>query len=458
MPRARRHRSRRLPPLCLLLVAVVAGCGVSSGTIKPIGSTATVVAAPPARLAASAWERISLPAPSDQVDGFAAAPRDPSTLFACTASPRPFALWRSTDAGAHWTGFVPLDARGTDCAVSLAPDDPRRVTVQVSQFAPGEPLCGQDAFSLSTDGGASWRQLPQHALAAIAPAASVAAGWCELQVTVHHLFLLSSFVPAPGAAQISLLARSDDDGATWTRADAGVNGVGANALFSMPQIGPGERLAMTVLQLPATPTPTAPSVAALWTSPDAGRTWTRGATLPAGAGTFLWSAPPQPGSAWPNARHPLYALEHEQIPSDLYREGVLASGDGWGWEALPPLPVGGTDGAHRGILQALAALPDGRLAVWGADPRTGVPAEGHVAEPVRGFWLWLWDPAQARWQLVATPLAVTADEGCGLCWQGQAASTQDGVQVVYVSDLFEAAADGVPDAGVWRVRVPPSGA
>ncbi|HEV2460397.1 MAG TPA: sialidase family protein, partial [Ktedonobacterales bacterium] len=454
MPRARRYRSRRLSPLYLLFVAVLAGCGASSGTNGQLGPSATVVAAPPARLAGSAWERISLPAPRDQMDGFAAAPRDPSTLFACTTSPRPFALWRSTDAGAHWTGFVPLDTRGTDCAVSIAPDDPRRVTLQVSQFAPGEPLCGQDAFSLSTDGGASWRQLPQHALAASAPAASVAAGWCELQVTAHHLFVLSSFVPAPGAAQISLLARSDDDGATWTRADEGVSEVGGNALYSMPQIGPGERLAMAVLQLPATPTPTAPSVAALWTSSDAGRTWTRGATLPAGAGTFLWSAPPQPASTWPNAGHPFYALQQEQIPSDLYREGVLASGDGQGWDALPPLPVPRTDGAHRGILQALAALPDGRLAVWGVDPGAGVPAEGRVVV-VRGFWLWLWDPVQTQWQRVAAPLDVTADEGCGLCWQGQAASSADGAQVLYVSDQFDTDIYGMPGAGVWRIRVPP---
>src|SRR5262249_26303661 len=150
-------------------------------------------------------------------------------------------------------------------------------------------------------------------------------------------------------------------------------------------------------------------------------------------------------------------LQKEQIPSALYREGVLASGDGWGWEALPPLPVGGTNGARRGILQALAALPDGRLAVWGVDPRAGVPAEGHVAEPVRGFWLWLWDPAQARWQMVATPLAVAAREGCGLCWQGQVASTQDGAQCLYVEDLFEAGTLGLPDAGVWRMCLPTGG-
>src|SRR5258707_13336451 len=104
---------RRLRPLCLLFVAVLAGCSAPSGRMQP---TATIVAAPPARLAGGAWERISLPAPSDQMRGFAVAPRDPATLFACTAAlpppvpaapaapanplqaatPQPVALWRST--------------------------------------------------------------------------------------------------------------------------------------------------------------------------------------------------------------------------------------------------------------------------------------------------------------------------------------------------------------------------
>jgi hypothetical protein len=479
MPHARLRRSRHLHALCslscLLFVAVLAGCGTSSGPIGTMRSTATVVAAPPARMAGSAWERISLPAPSDQLHGFAVSPRDPATLFACTATlpppappapsgpppaamPQPFALWRSTDAGAHWARYAPLDAQGTDCAFSIAPDDPRRVTVQVSRFAPGDPLCSGDTAYLSTDGGASWRQLPPHALASIAPIApaSVSYGWCELQATAHHLFLLSSFAPtspATRAPQISLLERSDDDGATWTRAD---EGGGENALYYLPQIGPGERLAMTVLRsLPvaAVPTPNASLFPELWTSPDAGQTWTRAASLSDYAGIFLWSAPPQPGRAWPNARHPFYALQDEQIPSDLYREGVLASGDGQSWDALPSLPVPGSDGKHRGILQALAALPDGRLAVWGVDPGAGVPAEGRV--PVeRGFWLWLWDPAQAQWQRVAAPLNVTADEGCGVCWQGQAASSADGAQFLYVSDQFDAYTFGMPEAGVWRERVP----
>src|SRR5215469_13497766 len=85
MPHARLRRSRHLHALCslfcLLLVAVLAGCGASSGPIGTLRPTATVGAAPPARLAGSTWERLSLPAPSDQVYGFAVSPRDPATLF-----------------------------------------------------------------------------------------------------------------------------------------------------------------------------------------------------------------------------------------------------------------------------------------------------------------------------------------------------------------------------------------
>ena len=86
MPHARLDRwwrLRRVRLLVVLVVAMVAGCGVSWGQLRP---TATVVAQPPIRLAGGMWERIVLPAPSDQVQGFAVSPRDPSTLFACTAT------------------------------------------------------------------------------------------------------------------------------------------------------------------------------------------------------------------------------------------------------------------------------------------------------------------------------------------------------------------------------------
>lgn len=96
-------------------------------------------------------------------------------------------------------------------------------------------------------------------------------------------------------------------------------------------------------------------------------------------------------------------LEQEQIPSDLYRERVLASADGQHWALLPPLPVSGVSDLQRGILQTLSVLPDGRLALWGTDPRGGVPATEPSRYVVSGFWLWFWNPASQRWQFLPSP-------------------------------------------------------
>ena len=110
---------------------------------------------------------------------------------------------------------------------------------------------------------------------------------------------------------MSLLERSDDDGITWTRAD---RGLGTDALFFMPEIGPGNTLALTVVH-PSTPA--GPYAAELWTSPDAGQTWRLGSTLPEYPGPIMLAAPAQPGVAWPTLAQPFYALEEEQTPSDL---------------------------------------------------------------------------------------------------------------------------------------------
>jgi hypothetical protein len=452
LSRARLSWPARLPALgrSLPLVAllVCAACSTS----------ATLSAQPPRQLAGGPWEQVSLPTPPADIQSVTMSPANPATLLACaahlvapegpgSAPPAPMTLWRTADAGAHWTRSPLALGSGIACYIAFAPDAPRRVVLQVTRGAQGTQPCASDAFYLSDDGGATWRQLPRHT--SIAPA-DVSFGWCDLRVTQRHLFIVYSFAPSSQMPQISMMERSDDEGAHWVRAD---HGLGDGALFFTPAIGPGETLAMTVLHLAARP---APVPTQFWTSADAGRTWREMGILPEYPGTILLAAPPQPGGAWPTPAYPFYALEQEQIPSDLYRTRVLASGDGQRWTLLPPLPVAGVSNERRGILQALTALPDGRLAVWGPDPRTGLPAPDAIAEPMSAFWLWLWDPRAQQWQALPSPLLATASERCGLCWDRQTASASDGSTYVYVG-YFLGGPDGQSPPGLFRVRLARTG-
>jgi hypothetical protein len=412
-----------------------------------------------APLAPSSWEQIALPTPVSDTQDFVVSPVDPGMLFDCTAdlqlagpggstsSPQPMTLWRSTDTGAHWTRSTLQLGSGTQCLISIAPDDPSRMTLQVTQSEQGTQACANDVFYLSDNSGVTWHKLPPHT--SLAPTLAVF-GWCDLQVTARHLFLAYSYSLASQAPQVSLLERSDDDGITWTRAD---RGLGTDTLFFMPEIGPGDTLAMTVVH-PSTPAE--PYATELWTSPNAGQTWHLVSTLPEYPGPIMQAAPSQPGNAWPILARPFYALEEEQPPSDLYRERVLQGGDGQHWSLLPPLPVPGVSDERRGILQVLAVLPDGRLAVWGTDPRAGLPAPDAIHEPMSTFWLWLWDPTARQWQTLPLPLKVTATEGCGLCWSAETSVSADGATYLYLRyDSTGLTSQALP--GTLRVRLPGAG-
>lgn len=134
------------------------------------------------------------------------------------------------------------------------------------------------------------------------------------------------------------------------------------------------------------------------------------------------------------------------------------SADGRAWTPLPPVPTPGVSLDRPGVLQALDVLPDGRLAVWGADPQQGIPAQGvpvigRIFDEFPAFWLWLWDPTSSRWQVVSSPLPTPATEGCGLCWQAQTTLGDDGVSYMYAARFSV----GLPDTsmpGVFRMRLP----
>jgi hypothetical protein len=115
------------------------------------------------------------------------------------------------------------------------------------------------------------------------------------------------------------------------------------------------------------------------------------------------------------------------------------------------LPVPGVSTERRGLFQVLAALPDGRLAAWGADPRAGVPTFTTMPQSATAFWLWLWDPVTRQWQVIPTPLPTTEEEGCGQCWYGQSAMDRTGETYLYVSHFGSVQVN--PSLGLFRIRV-----
>jgi hypothetical protein len=68
------------------------------------------------------------------------------------------------------------------------------------------------------------------------------------------------------------------------------------------------------------------------------------------------------------------------------------------------------------------------------------------------FWLWFWDPVAQTWQAMPSSLVATSYEGCGLCWQGQAAASQDGATYLYVSRFWEGVTGDMPP-GLFRIRL-----
>lgn len=394
-------------------------------------AVATIIQQSPQYLGSTDWEQLALPTPSADVINVRVSPANPHLLFACTAHLRrslsgekvaaqPVTLWRTMDTGAHWTRYTSTAGVGTACSFSIAPDDPQRVTFQVTQTV-AQP-CSQERWYLSSDGGTTWHPLPPHQ--SVAPAAAF--GWCDLHVTRHHLYLAYSYERSSQAPQVSILERSDDNGIHWTHAD---HGVGEDALFFMPALGPGDTLAMPVITNWRVSNRGAST--RLWESTDAGLTWRQQSALPEYPGTIMLASQARPSHPWPDRTHPFYVLEQEQILSNLYRERVLASADGQTWSLLPPLPVPGASAERRGILQSLVALPDGRLAIWGTDPQTGLQK---ISESVpERFWFWLWNPSAGQWQVFPQPLPVSASEECGLCWGAQAATDARGTTWLYVS-------------------------
>jgi hypothetical protein len=188
----------------------------------------------------------------------------------------------------------------------------------------------------------------------------------------------------------------------------------------------------------------------LWTSRDAGNSWQQVGTIPSPADGFLLSAQ-QSSTSRPTAKIPLYVLEAEQLPSNLYDLKVLQSTNGQQWSLLPPIPAPGTSAAHPGLLQTLAVTNSGNLLAFGPDPKTGLPSpQGNRPDPTTAFWLWIWNPHTSTWQVLTTPLTHPAHEDCGLCWSAQLSTGSDQSSYLYVRHMNVLNVTN----NIFRVRLP----
>jgi hypothetical protein len=391
-----------------------------------------------------------LPAPAVDVTSLVVAPNDPATLYACTPYMMAI-LWRTTDTGAHWIRTDLPHGADAVCQIAIAAEDPARLVVQTAAVNQASwQSRGDSTFYLSGDRGDTLRELTLNDSSLPAVDAST---WCDVQVTGRRLFLSRGVSAAPEVQPLAVLERSDDNGAHWMSIGTGLD---TDSLVGRLLFGPNDSMALLALRIDATQTACG---SFLSTSADRGQTWSNQGQVPQFAGVFLLGAGTSVGSQWPSGVRPLYVLEGEQISSDLYREAIFASADAHTWAELPMLPAPGVSVERRGILQALAALPDGRLAIWGVDPDAGLPSQGSVSEPMSAFWLWLWDPAARQWQFERVPLEMTQQEGCGLCWSSQRAADQTGTSYLYVSFVSEygptpTLRPGTTSSGLFRIRLP----
>jgi hypothetical protein len=436
--------------LCSLLIAGCASTPPNGPAPPPAQLASPITGKTPQQLqlTSSAWEPVPLPATTIDLLSFVVSPGDSSTIYACTSIPpvsgaaSSIGLWLTRDAGQHWYSLPFPGATGTACSISMAPSLHQRIAVLITDWCSGQASCPPNTLYFSADGGMTWQQ---RSLASTVPRGATITG-SEIIAADHHLYMWYSYGTGQDVPQHSLLARSDDNGLTWSRIDSRFEPYGS---FYPPEIGPSEMLVLSTRTLP----PAKPSEPLLWESHDAGNSWRLVGAIPSPADNFLLFPQP-PDSIWPASQIPLYALAEEQIPSDLYEEKVLQSTDGQRWSFLPPLPVPGTSAEHPGLLQALAVTGNGDLLAFGPDPKIGLPSSlSTLPDPMPAFWLWIWNPHASTWQVLSSPLTHPARESCGLCWSARLAAGPDRSTYLYVRH-WDAAQVAPFINSFFRVRLP----
>jgi photosystem II stability/assembly factor-like uncharacterized protein len=229
---------------------------------------------------------------TDAVWSFVIAPSAPRTMYSLVNSPDwllPVVVMRSDDGGATWNqvGTIPASFNQNTAFLAVSPVDPNHVYVM-----------GQGGFLASSDGGVSWGE----AFSPLA-ASDLAIGLAVSPIAPETLWIA---LMRPATESGATVYRSDDGGAGWVEADAGLPPI-ADLV-----VAPSGRLYASA------PLGSGPSVA-IFSSADGGASWQQAASgildggLTPGSGTpdrlFLANAGIQigqdQGQSWsPPARPP----------------------------------------------------------------------------------------------------------------------------------------------------------
>ncbi len=402
--------------LALVVVLVMSGAHLAlslpeSATPLPVSAPYTIQGYAPIQLARGDWQQIALPAPSANIFSYAVDPTHPGHIVLCTAGlAKPVAIWSTQDSGQHWTSLPFPQVIALYCSLSLAVDDPSIVLAQAGNPIDEITACSSALFFLSADQGQNWRQIPH---TSIAPADSQ--GDCSAWATKHHLFIETDYNAGAGAPYKTLLERSDDGGQSWQRADVPAH---QPAWVNIAQLGDGETLLADIL--PQGNSLTATSNPQLLISHNAGTVWSSFSAVLVGGPHLLVS--PFASAANQSTPSVFYTVSGDEIPALLYRIQVAMSGP-YLAGPLPPLPVPGASAIRTWLTDLLGVLPDGRLLAFGADPVKGLATDSAPFLTQKHQWLWLWDPAQQRWESFPTPLPSAWPDQCdALCWYAQLSS------------------------------------
>jgi Putative zinc-finger len=248
---------------------------------RATGGPVPVATATSARVSPLVW----LPAPQQTAFGsagltpanLAIAPSDGNTAYACIISSSGqglwLAVWVTHDRAAHWAPTAsqpnthPIDAN-SHCSLSADAVDAQTAVVVVDAQSPrqGPNLAAVSTF-VTTNGGASWRQLTGPEPFTIVDE-HFTVGASPLATGLGVSYALRYTEPKPGTTAISLSASSDGM-RTWRSIDQTITAAGQQVVAFWVNPSTGEILAEGAGQANAPMPPDR-----LWTSRDGGQHWT----------------------------------------------------------------------------------------------------------------------------------------------------------------------------------------